>query len=111
RLDPRTAPALRPLAGDLGHQRVDELELLERRPAGVVAAPARTRLHPDGEGLGEVLRRMALRIPLAEVEDVTTTRGARRVARRIAPGSRPEDRAPVAPLPQTIGGVERVARL
>ena len=66
----------------------------ERRPARVLAAPARARRQPHGEGLGEVLGRVALRVPVAEVQHVVAAAGARRVAARIAARGLAEDLAP-----------------
>ena len=63
-------------SGDLGHQPIDVLELAQRRPALVSLAPARPGRQPDGEGLGEVLGRVRLGVPVVEVLDVASAVGA-----------------------------------
>src|ERR1700750_594164 len=60
-----------PFAGDFVHQLVDIFKLFERRPAGIPCSPARTRPKPHRKGLGEILDRMALRIPAPKVLDIT----------------------------------------
>ena len=69
---------------DCAHGRVDVLELRHGRPAGVLAAPACARWQPDRKRLGKVFGRVALRVPVTEMQHVTSARGTRRVARRIA---------------------------
>src|SRR5882724_11413991 len=61
RLDPRAIAFRRRAPGELGHERVDEFELGERRPTGVFGAPTGLRPQPYGESLGKILRRVALR--------------------------------------------------
>src|SRR5690606_41731007 len=94
----------RALALDLAHQSIDVFELCERRPALIFAPPARLRLHPDRERFGEVLGRMALRVPMAEMQDEITACGSHAVgdgrialrclAERLAPclATRSEER-------------------
>src|SRR6202035_3631686 len=60
----------RPLPGDFLHQFVDIFELLQRRPAGIARPPARTRPQPHREGFGEILIRMALRVPEPKMLDI-----------------------------------------
>src|SRR5690606_40601380 len=105
RLDqPAIAPARRPLR-DLLHQAIDILELPERGPARVVAAPARARLQPDGKCFGEILGRVALRIPVTEMQDIAAAPGARRVIGWVALRRRAEHGAPVTPVAQAVGGI------
>ena len=58
-----------PLTGldELLGEAVDVLQLAHRTPAGVAGLPVRMRVEPDRERLGEILVRMALRVPTAEV--------------------------------------------
>src|SRR5690606_5351903 len=70
RLDILAVRHSRPLAANLLHQPIDVLEFLERGPALILASPARLRLHPYGEGFGEILGRMTLRVPMAEMQHV-----------------------------------------
>ncbi len=50
------------------HQLVDVFELGQRGPAAITATPLRTWREPDGEGLGEVFRRMCLCVPRRQVQ-------------------------------------------
>ena len=84
RIDAQPAREQRLLAGDLGHQLVDIFELLQRRPALVALAPVRARREPDREGLGEILVRMALRVPERQMLDVAPAAGVRPVVVRVA---------------------------
>ncbi len=110
-LDDRAIDLRRPSAGELRHEPIDELELGERRPAGVVGAPARLRLQPDGKRLGEVLGRMALRIPVLEMQHVALAPRLNRVVASVAHGGAAEDLSPVAASAQREGGVDGVAEL
>src|SRR5688500_11036360 len=51
------------LLRDVVPELVDVLEFLEGRPAGIAFSPCATRPQPDRVRFGEVLIRMALRIP------------------------------------------------
>jgi len=70
----------RRLAGDVGHQRIYVFKLRQRRPAFVSSPPLRARLEPHCEGLGEVLGRVALGVPLIEVQHEAPVERARRAA-------------------------------
>ena len=58
----------RALTANLLHEPIDVLEFAQRRPAAIVATPARLRLQPDREGLGKVLGRVTLRVPVPQME-------------------------------------------
>ena len=88
-------PARR-MPGELLHELVHVLELLQRRPVGVALAPLRVRLEPHREGLGEVLVGMALRVPGVEVQDEALAVGLRRVVLGILRRRRPEQLEPLA---------------
>src|SRR5437762_7103145 len=60
-----------PLPGDFVHQFIDIFELLQRRPSGIARPPVRTRPEPHREGFGEILIRMALRVPEPKMLDIT----------------------------------------
>ncbi len=106
---PAAVPGLR--GRDLVHQCIDVLEFLQCRPAGIVAAPARLRLQPDGERLGEVLRRMALRIPVPEVQYVAPAAGTRRISVGVGCRRTAEYAPPAGPAPEPVGIVDRMAGL
>ncbi len=93
----------RPLAGDLPHQLVDIFELLERRPAGIARAPMRARPQPHREGFGEILVRMALRVPQPQMLDVIAARRIGPVIARIALRRRTEQLLPAAAAIKLIG--------
>src|SRR5437016_11272795 len=59
-------------AGDLVHDFVDVFNFTQRRPAAITPAPVRTRLQPNGERFGEILRRVRLRVPRLEIEYIST---------------------------------------
>ena len=103
--------ATRRPAGELLHQLVHVLELLQGRPVGVALAPLRVRLQPDGERFREVLVGMTLRVPGVQVQDEALAVGLRRVVLGILCGRRPEQLQPLAPPVQRIGVVDGVARL
>src|SRR5690242_16748181 len=95
----------------LRHQLIDDAQLLESRPVGVALAPPGSRLQPYRECLREVLRRMGLRIPFAQVMHVTAAAGPCLVPRGILQGGGTEDLAPALAAAKPVGVVERVTRL
>ena len=56
--------------GDFVHQLVDVVQLFQRRPTFVLRSPARAGTQPDGKRLGEIFRRMALRVPGVQMQHV-----------------------------------------
>src|SRR4051812_39297374 len=80
--------------GDFSHQLVDIFELLKRRPAGVARSPVRTWPQPHRKGLGEILVRMALRIPASKVLHIAAAGRIGPVITRVAFGGRPEQLPP-----------------
>src|SRR3989442_3937749 len=58
-------------AGDFVHDLVDVFNFPQRRPAAITPAPVRTRLQPNGERFGEILRRVRLRVPRLKIEYVS----------------------------------------
>src|SRR6188472_598880 len=76
----------RPLRGDLRHELVDILQLLQRRPGGVALAPVRARREPYGEGFREILVGMALRVPQPQMPHVAAAAWIGRVMPRIGSG-------------------------
>ena len=99
----------RPLPGDLGHQLVDIFELLQRRPAGIARAPVRARPQPHREGLGEILVRMALRVPEPQVLDEIPARRIGPVIGRIASRRWAEQLLPAAAAMELIGVLDHMA--
>src|SRR6516164_6528418 len=73
-----------PFASDFVHQLVDIFKLFERRPAGIPCPPVRTRPQPHRKGLGEILVRMALRIPKAKMLDITPAGRIGPIVERVA---------------------------
>src|SRR6185437_14219881 len=71
RIDTLARRDRRPLPGNLAHQLIDIFELLQRRPAGIACPPVRPRPQPHRKGLGEILVRMALRVPASKMLDIT----------------------------------------
>lgn len=90
---------------DLLHEPIDELELADRRPFGVVAPPAGFGLHPHGKGFREVFRRVALGVPVPvpEVQDIAIAVGSGRIDLRVRRRAPAEDFAPVRAPSQSIG--------
>ena len=99
------------LVGDLRHQLVDVLQLLQRRPAFVALAPVRTRRQPDRKGLGEILVRMALRVPEPKMLDEIPTRRIRPIIARIAGRRAAEQLLPAAAAVQLVGVLHHVPGL
>ena len=61
------------------HQLVHVFKLFERLPAGITLTPIKVRRQPDGERLGEIFIRMALRIPVVEMHHVTAAERPRTI--------------------------------
>ena len=96
---------------DLPHQLVHVLELLERRPVLIAAAPVRSRIQPHRERLGEVLVGMALRVPVVDVQDEAAAVRLRRVELRVVDRRGPEQRLAAPAAAQHVGVVDRVTEL
>src|SRR5205807_2105280 len=97
--------------GDLTHDSLDILELIERRPSGVLASPVEFWRQPYREGLREILVGVLLRVPSEDVTHVMPRERIGAIAVAIRQGERPEDLRPLAAVMQPKGVVERVARL
>src|SRR5262245_39381621 len=100
-----------PLAGDFVHQLVDIFKLFERRPAGIPCPPVRPRPQPHRKGLGEILVRMALRIPKPKMLDVTPAGRIGPIVERIALRGQAEQLLPASAAVQLVGLLHRVAGL
>ena len=99
------------LAGELAHQRVQVLQLLQRRPVPVAAPPVGIRVEPDRERFREILVRMALRVPAVEVQDEALAVGLRRVVVGILHVRRAEDLLAPPPLTQLVRVVDGMSGL
>ena len=99
------------MPGELLHELVHVLELLQRRPVVVALAPLRVRVEPHRERLGEVLVGMALRVPGIEVQHEALAVRLRRVVLGILGRRRPEQLEPLAAALQLVGVVDGVAGL
>ena len=86
-------------------------QLRQRRPALVFLAPLRPRRQPDGEGLGEVLVGMLLRVPAGDVAHEAARERDRAVVVAVRAAERTEEIAPLRRLVQLVGIVEGVPRL
>ena len=87
------------LHGVLAHELVDIFKLPQRRPIGVALAPVRARREPDSERLGEILVRMALRVPAPQVLHVAAAGRIGSVVFGIRPRRAAEQFAPaLAPV-------------
>src|ERR1700751_1422944 len=86
-----------PLAGDFAHQFVNIFELLQCRPAGIARPPVRARPQPYREGFGEILVRMALRVPEPKVLDITPAGRVGTVVARVVFRGRAEELLPAPP--------------
>ena len=111
RFDAHPRALLGRLRADLAHDCIDVFEFFQRGPALVTSPPVGTGLEPDGKRLGEVLGRMALRVPSLQVMDVTFAEWSRRVELRVRLRWRAEDAPPGDAPPQPIRVVDRVADL
>src|SRR6185369_16675743 len=95
-IDLRARSVLRLRAREIGHQLVDILELLQRRPAVITTSPLRARRQPNGKRLGEVFRGMRLRVPGRQVQDILATLRFRLVEVGIRLRERAEELAMLA---------------
>ena len=109
RVDLLPAGEQRRLPGDFRHQLVDVFELLERRPSVVARPPVRAGPQPHGERLGEILVRMALRVPQPQMLDEISAGRIRPVIARIALRGSAEQLLPLATALQLIGVLHHVA--
>jgi hypothetical protein len=114
RLDETSAFALRLVSADLLHQAVHVPQLLQGRPAAVLAAPAGSRGQPDGEGLRKIVVRVLLcvRVPVGAATEVTNEFPAPRIRAKNVPIGLREGTEGVPParlLPQPEGIVDRMA--
>src|SRR4051812_17266265 len=109
RIDPLARREQWPRAGDFLHQLVDIFELLERRPAGIACPPVRTRPQPYRKGLGEILGRMALRIPAPQVLDIAPAGRIGPVIARVAFRGRAEQLLPAPAAVQLVGVLHGMA--
>src|SRR6185295_8687236 len=74
-LDFRARSVSRFCSGEVVHQLVDILELVERGPAAITATPLRAWRQPHGEGFREVLRRVCLSVPGGKMQHVLSALG------------------------------------
>src|ERR1043166_924189 len=111
RFDFRARTVLRFRARDLFHQLVDVLELLQRRPTAITASPLRSRRQPHGESFREVFRRMCLRIPRRQMQNILSTLWSRFVEVWIRLRKRAEQFAVLPFEVQTKSSIERVSGL
>src|SRR5262245_24810450 len=84
----------RPFPCDLAHQLVNIFKLLQRRPAGIPCPPVRPRPQPNRKGLGEILVRMALRVPAPKMLDIAPASRVRPVVERVVFRRRAEQLLP-----------------
>src|SRR5882757_2415330 len=82
-LDPNLVAHRGPPAADTRYQLFDHIQLVKGWPVGITAAPVGIRLEPDGEGFGEILCRMRLCIPFAQMMDIAATTRTRFVSVRV----------------------------
>ncbi len=94
------------------HQFIDVFEFVQRLPARVTLAPVEPRREPDRESLGEIFVRMALRIPVVEIHDITAAERARLIkTRRLFARRPPESLLPLFFPRQLIGIAVGMRRL
>src|SRR6185503_4944078 len=91
------------------HQRIDVFELRKRLPSGVAMPPLAVRRQPDGERLGEVFVRVALRVPRVQMQHEALAVRLRRVELWIRFRGRAEDLASLASSTEAVGVVDDVA--
>src|SRR5690606_24099335 len=96
------------LTADLAHEPIDVLELRERRPPLILTPPFRLRLHPHGERFREILCRMALGIPMPEMQHIVTACRAHAIDIRVRKRSLAERLPPVLTPTQSVRIVERM---
>src|SRR5580765_8420122 len=100
------------LTSQRAHQFIDIFEFLQRFPAGVTLAPVESRGEPDCARLREIFIRMALRVPILEMHDVTAAKRARPISiRRFLARCRPENLPPLFLARKLIGVGVGVPRL
>src|SRR3954447_2645575 len=102
RARPRRSP-------DLAHQLVDIFDLLQRRPTSISRPPVRTGPQPHRKGLGEILVRMALRIPQPQMLDVTPAGRIGPVVAWVVFRRRAEQLLPASPALQLVAVLYGVA--
>src|SRR5262252_10198708 len=88
-------------AGNFFHQLINIFQFSQSSPAAIATSPVRTRLKPDGESLGKIFRRMGLRIPGIEVEDIAPAVGLRFIRGWIGSRKRAKGPSPAALEVQT----------
>ena len=108
-LDPRFVYTQ--VLADTGGQVVYVLELSERGPAGIASPPFAARPKPDRERLREILVRMALGVPEAQVLHEMLAGGIRPIVARIMPRGRAEQLLPTPAALQLVGMLHGMARL
>src|SRR5258705_6625459 len=101
----------RPLPCDLAHQLVDIFKLLQRRPTGIPGPPVRPRPQPYRKGFGEILVRMALRVPATKMLDITPAGRIGPVIERVVFRRRDEQLLPTPAAMQLVGMLHGMARL
>ena len=101
------------LLARLVHQRVDVLQLRRRSPPVIASAPlVRRRGEPDGEGLGEVLVGVRLRVPVRQVaHEAPAIRPGAVPLGLVLDVRAPEDRAPAPSRGEPIRVVHGVSAL
>src|SRR5215210_4402450 len=82
-LDFRTNPVPWFGAREIFHQLVNVFEFVQRGPTSIAAAPLRSRTQPYSKGFREVFRRMRLRVPRGEMQNVLAALWFRLVEVRI----------------------------
>src|SRR5579872_6770443 len=103
----------RGLAGDLLHQGMDVFELVEGLPAAIALPPVIGRgAEPDGEGFGEVLVGVRLRVPVGQMADEAAAVGLRHVGfGRVLFIGAAEGHLPFLSRRESIGVIDGVAAL
>ena len=99
------------LAGQVLHQVVHVLQLAESGPARVARPPFALQAEPDRERLGEILVRVALRVPRVEVEHEALAVRPGRVVLGVGIGRAAEQLLSAPAPPQAIGVLDGVTGL
>src|SRR6266581_108159 len=110
RFNLRSRSVLRFCPRQLSHNLVDILQLPERWPTPVATPPARPWCQPDSKALGKVFRRVRLRIPRPQMQNVVATPWFWLVKVRILFREGTIQLAPAPLEMQAKSRVERVAR-